>query len=324
MRLTFMIQRGKEYKSRSALSYEMCEAAAPAPPKEADALEKTSPVVRLRKALGGPTGGWHLDAQRSVKSDQRSRTSTLVSAHRPGEHAAEWVLEHGTEGFRLRLGSEHLSQPSGWYLDVDADGAVVVRKGNSTPAAEWLIDFEGQSPGVAHMFSLQVASPGAFCGWFLDTSESSRTDDSVYLRLVPELSFWLLELQKFEGASADLFKRKAPLRLYEVVVRNFSDRPLLLQGKKAPALRKVAKGKLLQISDVLSPEPGPDAETAALGPGDPRCSRWTPNTKQGTCQCQAPEEKCSRIVDKMGHFQYFGGCLDKLSRVNQDARRWPG
>ena len=26
MRLTFMIQRGKEYKSRSALSYEICEA----------------------------------------------------------------------------------------------------------------------------------------------------------------------------------------------------------------------------------------------------------------------------------------------------------
>ena len=156
--------------------------------------------------------------KRVCAQDQQSRTSTLVSAHRPELAAGDWSLEPGSlDGhFRVRFVSQHYSQPSGWYLDIHSDPEttqpeVVVRKFCSDESvAEWLIELAECRSTL--LYRLRSADP-KFLGWTLKLGEK-RTEDSSYLCVhSEEESLWILEMQLDRMALA--CKPKTPARFYE-------------------------------------------------------------------------------------------------------------
>eukprot|EP00435_Cladocopium_sp_Y103_P061805 s349_g23.t1 len=229
------------------------------------------PIVRLRHVTSGTDQiGWYLDAQRSVARDQRSRTSTLVSAHQPAAAAGDWCLERGSADgqFRLRLVSQRYSQPSGWYLDVEEDvrsdaqnerhfcDVIVRKKTGPSPIAEWFIEPEEEeytAGGAPPLYQVRSAEPHLW-GWSLNLC-GKRTEDSCYAQVDSKAcSSWILELQT--NLMALPLPKKPPRRFYEVVVRNYTDRPLVLQGSSQAALRRSVAGKFLKLQGQVPAEPG--------------------------------------------------------------------
>jgi len=238
------------------------------PSVDREATQRESePIVRLRHVTSGTERiGWYLDAQRSIKSDQRSQTSTRVSAHQP-TNGGDWCLERGSvDGqFRVRLVSEGFSQPRGWYLDVEDEISsdvqngqrfcdVILRKvAGSSPIAEWFIEPEEYTPGRSPVYRFLSAEAHVF-RWSLNLCQA-RSKGSCYVRVESNAtSSWLLELQTQLMALPST--KRPPVRFYEVVVRNYSHRPLSLQGAKEPALRRSVAGRFLKIQSQLPAEPG--------------------------------------------------------------------
>lgn len=237
------------------------------------------PVVRIRIAEPQQHAGWCLDAQRSVKADQRDCTSTCVSAHRPGPGlAGEWQLERGSADFQflIRCVSNHFSQTSGWLLDVAEDAQrchnVIVRKGDDNiPAAEWMIEPQGGfdvSSGVSPTYRLRLAvGPSEAVGWFLNVDSkpgNRRTADSMYLHVSPSsFATFILEVQKASGPRSLTLRQE---RFYEVVVCNLSGRPLILQGCKdvATRTRLAIAGSFLQLVPMVAAMEGAEDHGAAL------------------------------------------------------------
>eukprot|EP00439_Symbiodinium_sp_Y106_P059984 s2381_g8.t2 len=254
--------------------------AADQPSLKPPAPEDGRPVVRLRLAEPQQNAGWCVDAQRSVKADQRDCTSTRVSAHRPGLAGGEWQLEPGSADFQflIRFVSNHFSQTSGWLLDVAEDSqrchSVIVRKDDdNVPAAEWMIEPQGGldvSSGVSPTYRLRLAvGPSEAVGWFLNVDSkpcNRRTTDSVYLHVSPSnFAMWIFEVQKAK-APRSLVPSLRQERLYEVVVCNLSGRPLILQGCQdvATRTRKAIAGSFLQLVPVVSALEGTEDHGAAL------------------------------------------------------------
>jgi len=234
-------------------------------------LQHLEPIVRLRHVMSGTDQiGWYLDAQRSVARDQRSRTSTLVSAHEPAGAAGDWCLERGSADgqFRLRLVSEGFSQPSGWYLDVEEDvrsdaqnerhfwDVIVRKKTGASPIAEWFIEPEEEeytAGGAPPLYQVRSAEPHLW-GWSLHLC-GKRTEDSCYAQVDSNFcSSWILEMQT--NLMALSLPKKPPRRFYEVVVRNYTDRLLALQGPSETALRRSVAGKFLKLQSQVPAEPG--------------------------------------------------------------------
>ncbi|CAE7234874.1 unnamed protein product [Symbiodinium sp. CCMP2592] len=299
------------------------------PPAPADGR----PVVRIRLAEPQQNAGWCVDAQRSVKADQRDCTSTRVSAHRPGLAGGEWQLEPGSADFQflIRFVSNHFSQTSGWLLDVAEDAqrwhSVIVRKDDdNVPAAEWMIEPQGGldvSSGVSPTYRLRLAvGPSEAVGWFLNVDSkpcNRRTTDSVYLQVSPsDFATWIFEVQKAKAPRSLVLRQE---RLYEVVVCNLSGRPLILQGCQdvATRTRKAIAGSFLQLVPVVSALEGTEDHGALVEPTaqSDRLPNFSANRQAflvgKEAYSRAPQIGFSLALTWLqAKFQHSGSCGDLL------------